>query len=101
MKGKCKWCSLEFNLANKQKGWMANHSRWCDKNPNRKKYEEHLAKLRANWKSSEITLKKRGDGIHKAHLRGAYDSAHEQKRGKPGCIHTEKTKQIMSEKALK
>lgn len=34
----CKHCHKEFDTADKPKGWMANHSRWCTENPKRKSY---------------------------------------------------------------
>lgn len=36
--GICKHCNEKFDLSDKPAGWMANHSRWCDKNPKRKDY---------------------------------------------------------------
>lgn len=35
---KCKHCGLEKDISNLSKGWMANHSRWCEKNPKRNEY---------------------------------------------------------------
>lgn len=34
----CKHCHKEFDISDKPKGWMANHSRWCELNPKRKNY---------------------------------------------------------------
>lgn len=33
----CKHCNISFDLSDKPKGWMANHVRWCEHNPSRKK----------------------------------------------------------------
>lgn len=35
---KCKHCLEIFDLSNKPKGWLGNHSRWCDKNPKKSDY---------------------------------------------------------------
>jgi hypothetical protein len=35
---KCKHCHQEFDISQHPKGWMANHSRWCDKNPKKSTY---------------------------------------------------------------
>lgn len=33
----CKWCEKSFDTSFKPKGWMANHVRWCSKNPTSKR----------------------------------------------------------------
>lgn len=38
----CKWCNNKFDISDKPKGWMANHSRWCIDNPNRDSYRKKL-----------------------------------------------------------
>jgi len=37
---KCKHCLEEFDTTDKPSGWMANHSRWCDKNPKLESYKK-------------------------------------------------------------
>lgn len=44
--GTCKHCNETFDLSSKASGWMANHSRWCQKNPKRLLYSENLVKAR-------------------------------------------------------
>ena len=34
----CKHCQISFDMTDKPKGWMANHSRWCEHNPKRADY---------------------------------------------------------------
>lgn len=41
---KCKHCLLSFDITDKPVGWMANHSRWCDKNPARNKEKSRKIK---------------------------------------------------------
>ncbi|QBQ76898.1 hypothetical protein WFK_00135 [Escherichia phage vB_EcoM_WFK] len=36
----CKHCNMEFDISNKPKGWMANHTRWCKSNPKLELYKE-------------------------------------------------------------
>ncbi len=51
MKSQCKWCLNKFDTIGKSKGWMANHSRWCNKNP---KHIEYLQKLDKTRKQSNV-----------------------------------------------
>lgn len=39
----CKHCHKEFDIYDKPKGWMANHSRWCTENPKRIDYVNNSA----------------------------------------------------------
>lgn len=92
----CKHCKNEFDISDKPKGWMANHTRWCAKNPKRVQYSENLAKSR-----KAITLesrKKQAEGIKKAHREGKYD--HVDRKTFLGKNHSEKTKEILRKKAL-
>jgi hypothetical protein len=105
---KCKHCKDEFNIGDKPKGWMANHSRWCDKNP---KQQEYLDKLKNNGGVDRIQLMneaRKKSGIHnqfeKARIEGKDIPEHPMK-GKEvpalqGRKHTKETKQILKEKAL-
>ena len=95
----CKHCGDECE--SKQ---MANHSRWCDKNPKRKDYVDAL-KGRNNVELMNEARKK--SGIHnqfeKARIEGRDIPKHPMK-GKEGSWkgrkHTEETKQLIREKAL-
>ena len=105
---KCKHCKDEFNISNKPKGWMANHSRWCDKNPKR---QEYVDKLKNNGSISNVELMnaaRKKSGVHnqfeKAKIEGKKVPDHPMK-GKEvpalqGKKHTEETKQKIKEKAL-
>lgn len=44
---KCKHCNQSFDISDKPKGFMANHSRWCDKNPKRNSYKTNPASVAA------------------------------------------------------
>ncbi len=105
---KCIHCKDEFNIGDKPKGWMANHSRWCDKNPKR---QEYLDKLKNNGDIDRIQLMndaRKKSGIHnqfeKARIEGKDIPEHPMK-GKEvpalrGKKHTKETKQLLKEKAL-
>jgi hypothetical protein len=105
---KCKHCKDEFNISDKPKGWMANHSRWCDKNPKR---QEYLDRLKNNGGVDRIQLMneaRKKSGIHnqfeKARIEGKDIPEHPMK-GKEvpalqGRKHTEETKRIIREKSL-
>jgi hypothetical protein len=71
----CKHCKLDFtNLTTSQ---IANHSRWCDKNPKKKEYLDHFVNNPARLSSvtSKETGEKRAKGIKKAHEDGKYENA--------------------------
>ena len=68
----CKHCNQTFNLEGLNKGWMANHSRWCLENPKRKDYVVQLEKNRSNIDSNSIELMK--DGIKRAWEKGSYNN---------------------------
>jgi len=44
---RCKHCSEIFDTSDKPKGWMANHSRWCHKNPKRSEYISSMNAINA------------------------------------------------------
>lgn len=89
----CRFCSKEF-----EKNKIAGHARWCDLNP---KKEENLKKLEKARNS--IPSENRNNGFSKAKKEGRkIDSP---LKGKPntawiGKNHSEKTKNILREKAL-
>ncbi len=100
----CKHCKKEFNISDKTLGWMANHSRWCDKNPKRQEYVE---KLSNNNNVDVMNAARKKSGIYnqyaKARIEGK-EIPESPLKGKPGTFlgrtHTEETKQLMREKSL-
>lgn len=54
----CKHCNQIFDLTEKPSGWMANHSRWCDKNPKKKEYKNGSLKA-----VEAMNLKRKQTGI--------------------------------------
>ena len=68
----CKWCKEFFDITDKPNGWMANHSRWCNKNPKRLEYVNKLAKTR-NEHITKESRNKAAKGISEAHKRGNYE----------------------------
>ena len=94
--GTCKHCETQFDLRDKPKGWMANHSRWCISNPKRNSYINDMSRAR-----SEITVDSRSkaaEAIKLAHDRGCYDSV--DHRTFLNKKHSDETKQVQREKAL-
>lgn len=89
----CKHCKQEFDISDKPKGWMANHSRWCDHNPKRNQYNKNLSKARAAKKN-----------FKNQYSYGAVCSDETRKKislSSKGRKHTEEAKRKMSEIALK
>lgn len=74
----CKFCGVEFDLTNKKRGWMANHTKWCDKNP---KLEEYKRKLKESRKS--INYDKTSESIKEAWKLGKFDNRRVVKNRKP------------------
>ena len=84
----CKHCHKEFdNLSPTEK---ANHSRWCDKNPERKKYLQTLEITRKNI--SILSREQQAKSLSKAH----------KERNLPnppsfqGKLHSQKSKELLS-----
>jgi len=107
-KGECKYCHVKFELDDKPKGWMANHSRWCYKNPRAVEDKlkisltnsESLKNGRAKALSKESRMKAT-EKIKQHHANGVYDSVYEYNRLNPtmlGKKHSEESKLKMSEK---
>jgi hypothetical protein len=103
----CIYCNLIFD-DNTSNSFRANHTRWCDKNPKKQEYADALAKLlianRITHATDETKLKI-SNGVRQAHINGKYSSESRKKalntRTKNGnLLHSTKTKQLMSEKAL-
>lgn len=98
----CKHCKNKFDISDKTTGWMANHSRWCDKNPKRKEYADAL-KERNNVELMNAARKK--SGRTNQHTAGTFKGHTEETMNKwklaaTGKTHTEETKQLIKEKAL-
>jgi len=92
-RGICKHCNIKFDLSDKPKGWMANHSRWCDLNP--KKFVSNNIKFMQTPESRF----KASEGIKKAWKEGRYE--HVNHKTFLGKTHSENSKKLMSESALK
>lgn len=96
----CKHCNQIFDTTNKSHGWMANHSRWCEKNPKRKDYKNGSIKA-----VEAMNLKRIETGItnqfSKARLEHKEIPQHSYKgisiEGRP---HTDDTKEKIRQKAL-
>lgn len=100
---------MYFDLRNKPKGWMANHSRWCDLNPKRKEYSEKSEKSEKSGKWYAAMHARKGKGTNQ------FTKAKELGLEKPeisletrkkmgdawrGKKHTEASKKKMSKSAL-
>lgn len=96
-RGLCKHCDIKFDLSDKSLGWMANHVRWCDKNPKINEYKNFASKNTDQLLTPQAR-KKASDKIKKAWQDGKYDCIdHKSFLGKK---HTEETKNILKNKAL-
>jgi len=90
----CKYCNFSFDtLTNSER---ANHTRWCDLNPNKKNYIEKLKNNRKYCKSSLSDEHKRK--LSNAHKNGKYSHI-EYSKFFLGKKHTDKTKNLISLKA--
>lgn len=100
----CKHCKAEFDISDKPKGWMANHSRWCDHNPKRKEYASNTSAVSAMRKAKSESGAT--NQYTKARLEGreppSMTDETKSKIGKHSKArkHTEETKQVIREKAL-
>jgi hypothetical protein len=100
----CQWCEEFFDMTDKPKGWMANHTRWCDKNPKKADYLSALKKrdsvkqmIDARKKSGVTNqfIKAKQNGIKLEHpLKGMCHP-------NPFKNHTEESKQKIKKAALK
>ena len=99
----CKHCKAGFDISDKPKGWMANHSRWCDENPKRKEYVD---KLKKNNNVGAMNEAKKKSGAYNHYLKARIEgrevptNPRKGKTGFKGTPHTEETKQLLREKAL-
>ena len=95
----CKHCKQEFDISDKPKGWMANHSRWCDKNPKRSEYKNGSLKA-----VEAMNASRKRSGIKNQYSYGAKCSEETKEKiriASTGRKHTEETKRKISEIALK
>jgi len=90
----CKYCSLPFHNLNASE--RANHSRWCLQNPKKSEYRNNNDG--SQFRTPE-SIRKRTEGIKKAHRDGKYLQSYINARGRTGKPHTEKSKKLISEKA--
>jgi len=63
--GVCKHCGKGFDISEKPKGWMANHTRWCSENPKSKIHKDNMIFARSCIKehsNQHIKAKKIGSG---------------------------------------
>jgi hypothetical protein len=100
-KGTCVHCFEVFDLTDKPKGWMANHTRWCSKNPKREAYVEALIS-KVNLMNEIRARSGFANQFAKAKLLGNPIPEHPGK-GKPGIsgkTHSDETRAIISQKAL-
>lgn len=92
----CKYCDISFDSLYYNNNQKANHIRWCSKNPMRISYIFNLNKTRAakkNFENQYTKAKKEGREIPVSKTKGKVGHFF-------GKTHTEKTKQLMREKAL-
>jgi len=88
----CKHCKEKFDVSDKPKGWMANHSRWCNSNPKRDYYSKNLNKARAAK-----------NNFNNQYTYGAFCSEETRekiRKASTGRQHTEESKKLMRQKAL-
>lgn len=99
----CKHCNKNFDISDKPSGWMANHTRWCDLNPKRDEYKikssnavvaMNKARLENPNNLNQYT-KAKSQGID---LKCSDETKLKISKAKLGKSHTEKTKQLLSEK---
>lgn len=93
----CKYCEKSFDIA-MTANERANHSRWCEQNPKRDEYKKTNSNC-SQLRTAEAKAK-RISSLKKAHADGKYDERNAKQKGNPGTPHTEKTKQLLREKAL-
>ena len=95
LNGICPHCNKD-NIDSKE---IANHARWCHKNPKRDEYINggNLDKARAAITSE--ARKRANEGVKKAHARGCYDDV-TYGTSFLGKKHTNKTKLVLREKRL-
>jgi hypothetical protein len=97
----CKHCKKQFDISLHPKGWMANHSRWCEKNPKRTEYVLRSGSAIFAMKNAR-EQSGRTNQFSTAKLDGLSVPVSPNK-GKPGAFlgktHSHETKKLMSERA--
>ena len=98
---KCKYCNKEFDISLEKKGFMANHTRWCEENPKLEKYRKDLCarnkSLKNTFKHKNQYIKAKENGIKIV----CSDATKEKiRKSNTGKKHTEETKMLIREKAL-
>lgn len=102
-RGFCRHCKEQFDIDDKPKGWMANHSRWCLSNPLRKEYSNKnylnaISAMNNSRKTTGIT-----NQFTKAEVLGI-EKPESKLKGQPGGFkgkkHSEATKEKMRLSAL-
>ena len=94
----CKHCGLQEDISIKPKGWMANHSRWCEKNP--KNYAGRKVWNSGLTKETSDAVKRNANSVSLAHKAGKY--AHIDRSGWGGTKYWKvDTRRKMSESARK
>ena len=101
----CRYCSKSFHGMSPSE--TGNHSRWCVNNPKHQIYKEQISGSTSKLRNG-ITKESRilqAEGIKKAHAAGKYKGASikgaETRRKNGNNNHTEQTKELIREKALK
>ena len=68
----CKYCNKSWKELDITKSSnIANHMRWCDKNPKKEHYIKATSKMRDGI--TKESRRKQGEGVKRAHERGCYD----------------------------
>jgi len=94
----CKHCGLQEDISTRPKGWMANHSRWCSKNP--KSYKGRSAWNKGLTKETNEAVRRNSESLSNAHRTGKY--AHVDRSGWGGTQNwNSDTRRKMSESARK
>lgn len=101
MKSVCKYCKEEFDLSNRVKGWMANHSRWCSANPKRKDYINATNKSIAAMTASKQRSGNLNQYVKNPELKMSEITKKKISIKKTGNKHTEESKQKISLSARK
>jgi len=91
----CKYCDQSFDNMSASK--IANHTRWCDKNP-KKNYYIAAATDRLLLGITKQSILQRAKGIKQAWADGKY--SHVDHRTFQGRTHTQETKELLRKKAL-
>lgn len=97
----CKHCKNNFDISDKPKGWMANHSRWCENNPKKHEYKNNINAILA------MNSKRKETGITNQYSKAKLENKpipSSPMKNKPGTFtgkkHSTQTKDILKIKAL-